>query len=124
MRKSVVALAAGLMVIGAAGMIDACTPETPPRSVQRFDDGERSIGVAPWVEPSAPFPSTCANEGYCLLGTDSICTIILVMLNQGTAETDIVAVLRPQHDLIHADDFTNCRGFQHYWSPPPSAEAA
>lgn len=80
------------------------------------DDGMLYSNAEPWQDPDPPFPLTCAHPAYCQLGVDLVCTIVYVMLDYGTTDSDIVQALRPQHDEITAVDFTDCQGFEHYWT--------
>lgn len=120
MRRSIIALAAGLLLLaGAATLAIAWQHEhaAPKRTpTVEIDDGMLYRDVQPWVDPSPPFPLTCVNVAYCQFPGDPLCTIIYVMLDMGTAEDDIRAALVPQHDVIHEEDFADCRGFEHYWS--------
>ena len=51
-----------------------------------------------------------------MLGTDSVCTVIYVALQAGTADQDITDALAWQHDQIRHEDFAPCASFEHYWS--------
>lgn len=125
MRRAVITLIAGLLLMaGAAVLAFAWNHEraapAPGPSVQ-IDDGMLYDHTEPWVDPSPPFPLTCAHPAYCELAVDRVCTIIYVMLSVGTSEDDIRRALTPQHDEIHVEDFTDCQGFEQYWAATDSA---